>query len=281
MSDGEGRILAREQALRDWFTRDADPVLTQIDGLDIGWDGVQRWATARMPPLGDGPHLDLACGYATFLAQLGWRFPTAWLAGLNIDFDGAHALARPLLAGAGVTAALVQADARRMPFADGAFRSGSCFLGLQDVEIGFGKQGAREAVVEAVRTLCPGGALTLLDAFPFEEFDALLDGLPVNVIGRAEQELDTRWCREVAERAIELYTKGWVAQTRVADPVLQEETRHEIHRRLAAVMEDQLSSQGYYVPFGPVRLVMVRKVRVSNVIVQTGDTVRDGSVHHL
>jgi hypothetical protein len=42
----EGRILAREQALRAWFTRDADPVSRQIDGLDIGWGGVQCWATA-------------------------------------------------------------------------------------------------------------------------------------------------------------------------------------------------------------------------------------------
>ncbi|UCC65189.1 MAG: hypothetical protein JSV36_09210 [Anaerolineae bacterium] len=78
-SDWEGLILAREQALRDWFTRDANPVLAQIDGLDVGWGGVQRWATARMPSPARGPHLDVACGYATFLAQLGWRFPTARL----------------------------------------------------------------------------------------------------------------------------------------------------------------------------------------------------------
>ncbi|MFN2166736.1 MAG: class I SAM-dependent methyltransferase, partial [Anaerolineae bacterium] len=115
--------------------RDCDPVRQVIDGLDIGWGGVQRWATGRMPPIG-GLHLDLACGYATFLAQLGWRFSDARLVGLNVDFYGPHALARPLLCQAGVCAALVQADARRMPFAEGTFDSASCFLGLQDVEIG-------------------------------------------------------------------------------------------------------------------------------------------------
>lgn len=197
VSEREGRILVRERALRAWFTRDADPTLAQIDGLDIGWGGVQRWATAWMPlPTGE-PHLDIACGYATFLAQLGWRFPAARLVGLNIDFAGPHALARPLLAEAGVAAALVRADARRMPFAGGTFGSASCFLGLQDIEIGFGEEGVRNAVTEAVRVLCPDGLLMLLDEFHFERFDALLAGLPLKVVSREERELDVRWDRRV------------------------------------------------------------------------------------
>jgi hypothetical protein len=53
--------------------------LAQIDGLDIGWGGVQRWATAHIPKPTEGPHLDFACGYGTFLAQLGWRFPDVYL----------------------------------------------------------------------------------------------------------------------------------------------------------------------------------------------------------
>ena len=259
--DGESQILTREQALRAWFTRDADPVLAQIDGLDIGWGGVQRWATARMPPPTGGPHLDVACGYATFLAQLGWRFPTTRLVGLNIDFVGPHALARPLLAEAGVTAALVQADARRMPFADGTFGSVSCFLGLQDIKIGFGKEGVRDAVTEAVRVLRPGGALALLDEFPFEQFDALLDGLPMVVTDWWERALDVRWNRQVAERAIALYAEGWVAQARLTDPAARARLFDEAHTRMVAEMERQLDTQGYYVPFGPVRMVVARKVR--------------------
>ncbi len=261
ITESESEILAREQALRAWFTRNADPVLAQIDGLDIGWGGVQRWATARMPPPAGGLHLDIACGYATFLAQLGWRFPTAQLVGLNIDFEGPHALAQPLLTEARVKAALVQADARWMPFAESAFGSVSCFLGLQDIEIGFGEGGVRDAVAEAVRVLCSGGVLVLLDECPFERFDALLDELPVTVIDRGERELDVRWSRQVAKQAIALYTEGWVAQARLADPAAQQQTRIDVYNQMATEMERQLDTQGYYVPFGPVRMVVGQKVR--------------------
>lgn len=258
--DQDSKILAREQALRAWFTRATDPELAQIDGLDIGWGGVQRWATAWLPPI-KGPHLDIACGYATFLAQLGWRFPTARLVGLNIDFNGPHALARPLLAEAGVTATLVQADARRTPFADSAFASLSCFLGLQDIEIGFGEPGVQQVLTEAVRLLRPGGLLTLLDTLPFERFDALLAGLPVTAIDRAERALDVQWNRRLAERAIALYAEGWVAQTRATDRAAQQQTRAQIHNRLTAEMESQLATRGYYTPFEPVRMIVARAAR--------------------
>lgn len=257
----ETALAEREKRLRAWFVKGCDPIRKIVDGLDIGWGGVQRWATARMPPPGERPHLDVACGYATFLAQLGWRFPTARLVGLNIDFDGPHALARPLLAEAGMAAALVQADGRRTPFADDAFGSVSCFLGLQDIEIGSGQDGVQKTVVEATRILCLGGVLALLDEFPFERFDALLNGLPMVVIDRKEHALNVCWNRQVAERAIALYAAGWVAQTRTADRTAQEQTRLEVHDRMAAEMERQLDTQGYYVPFGPVRMVLARKVR--------------------
>jgi SAM-dependent methyltransferase len=251
-------IIEREKRLRDWFTQGCDLIQAVVDGLDIGWGGVQRWATARMPAP-EGLHLDIACGYATFLAELGWRFPQARLVGLNIDFEGPHALARPLLAEAGVPAALVQADARRMPFADGSFGSASCFLGLQDIEIGFGEGGVQVAVAEAVRVLEAGGVLALLDEFPSEWLEALLEGLPVTAIDHAERTLDVRWNRQVAERAITLYAEGWAAQARLKDESAREQTRSAAHRRMAAEMERQLAAQGCYVPFGPVRLVIARR----------------------
>ena len=255
----ESEIIEREKRLQEWFTRKCDPIMKIIDGLDIGWAGVQRWATAKMPELDNGPHLDFACGYGTFLAQLGWRFPNARLVGLNIDYAGPHASIHDLLTQAGVKAELVEADARKMPFADCTFASASCFLGLQDIEIGFGQEGVREALSEAVRILWVKGSLVLLDEFAFEKFDKLLNGLPVKILAREERALDVQWNREVAEKAIALYAKGWVTQTRVTDPKEKERVCEQAYAGMKNKMEQQFQNQGFYVPFGPVRMVLAQK----------------------
>jgi ubiquinone/menaquinone biosynthesis C-methylase UbiE len=259
----EDRIIERENALRAWFTRSCDPIQTVIDGLDIGWGGAQRWATARMPLLKTGWHLDFACGYATFLAELGWQSPSLNLVGLNIDYDGPHRLAPKLLQEAGVSdrCLLVRADARAMPFPDETFDSVSCFLGLQDIEIGFGEEGVRASLVEAVRVLRPEGTLTLIDEFSFNRFGQLLNGLAVKVEDKGERELDARWGREVATKAIELYAEGWVAQERLTAEAAREKAYHAAHVRMKAKMEKQLSEWGYYVPFGPLRMIVLRKGR--------------------
>lgn len=259
LSADEPRIKASEDALRSWFTRGSDPISAQIDGLDIGWGGVQQWATARMPPLGDQPHLDFACGYATFLAQLGWRFPDARLVGLNIDFEGPHALAGKLLREAGVHADLVRADARRMPFRNRTFGSVSCFLGLQDIEIGFDETGVREALSEAARVLRESGALILLDDFTFDRVDSLLRDVPVSIVDRSERSLDVRWDRTVAERAIAVYADGWLGQIRDADPEKRERIRIAVYQKMREDMIRQLDAQGFYTPFGPTRMIVARK----------------------
>jgi hypothetical protein len=46
----EETIHIHEDALRAWFVQDADPLQSQIDDLDIGWGGTQRWATRYFPP---------------------------------------------------------------------------------------------------------------------------------------------------------------------------------------------------------------------------------------
>jgi ubiquinone/menaquinone biosynthesis C-methylase UbiE len=254
--------VARERALRAWFTAGADPVMRQIDGLDIGWGGVQRWLTARMPHPGAGPHLDFACGYGTFLAQLGWRFPEAQLVGLNIDYRGPHALAPRLLSQAGVSALLVQADARQMPFTGGHFSSVSCFLGLQDIEIGFGEPGVRAALAEAVRVLRSGGTLVLADEFSSERLAGLLSGLPLDLVERSERELCVRWDREVAQAATQLYADGWVAQMRLPhdDPTARREAYRSNLAGMQSEMEEQMARQGCYVPFGPVRMVVAHRL---------------------
>ena len=254
-------ILGREETWRSWLVKGRDPIIQEIDGLDIGWGGVQRWATARMADVGDGLHLDFACGVGSFLAQLGWRFPEAHLVGLNIDFSGPHEPVRELLSRAGVKCLLVRADARRMPFPDRRFDSVSCFLGLQDIEIGFGEEGLRAALSEAARILRQGGTLTVVDEFPFDKMDRLLERLPFRTVGRAEQSLDAKWSRPVAERAVELYADGWVDQMRISESHERARVRVEVLRRMRSEMERQLAVQGYYVPFGPARMVEARKIR--------------------
>jgi ubiquinone/menaquinone biosynthesis C-methylase UbiE len=251
-------IEKKENQLREWFTRRKDPVSKVIDGLDIGWGGVQRWATGRMPPI-EGLHLDIACGYATFLAQLGWRFPMADLVGLNIDFSGPHRLAGPLLLEADVRATLVRADARRVPFPCNTFNSLSCFLGLQDIEIGFGWSGVRQSIVEAVRVVRERGLMILLDEYPFSQFTEALHNLPVEILDFAEQTVDSRWTQEIAEKAIELYAQGWAAQARHSKGDDQEQTYTQIYQRLQKDLEKQLSSKGYFIPFGPIRMLTLRK----------------------
>ena len=258
----ESQIISCETALRAWFTSHADPILAEIDGLDIGWGGVQRWATSLMPAPDRGQHLDFACGYGTFLAQLGFRFPDVGLIGLNNNFTGPHALANALLAQADVKASLVKADALRMPFQEGAFSSVSCFLGLQDIEIGFGPAGVRAAFAEAVRVLEWEGILILLDEYSFEQFENMHKDLPTIVLARAERALDVRWDRKVAERAIEVYSEGWVAQARLNNADERQRLYEDVFTRMKAEMEDQLNKQGYYVPFGPVRLMILQKAKV-------------------
>jgi len=36
-------IIEQEAKLREWLTREGDSVQKAVDGLDIGWGGVQRW----------------------------------------------------------------------------------------------------------------------------------------------------------------------------------------------------------------------------------------------
>ncbi len=254
-STSEAEILRREEALRRWFIRDCDPIRREIDGLDIGWGGVQRWATARLPGSDSRWHLDFACGYGTFLAQLGWRFPHLQLVGLNIDFAGPHALAPALLRQAGVSerCLLVRADAREMPFPDAVFDSASCFLGLQDIQIGFGEEGVKQALREALRVVKGGGNITVIDEL---ELVNCLFLERLKVVREDEYAPDVRWDRRTAEAVAKLYARGWAKQTRSGS---REGAYQGALARMRADLERQLTEQGYFNPCQPIRMVVVER----------------------
>jgi hypothetical protein len=80
-------------------------------------------------------------------------------------------------------------------------------------------------------------------------------------LDKAERTLDVRWDRQVAERAIDLYAEGWVTQTRLTGNDEKQHLYSEIHTQMKAELERQLCNQSYYVPFGPVRRMILRKVK--------------------
>jgi SAM-dependent methyltransferase len=107
--------------------------------------------------LGEGPGrcLDLGCGTGVFvplLAELGWT-----LVGVDVSEDQLR-LARERFGG--VTEALVQADARSLPFGDGSFDAVVAALVHTDIDE------YDRALVEAARVLRSGGRLVHVGTHP-------------------------------------------------------------------------------------------------------------------
>jgi ubiquinone/menaquinone biosynthesis C-methylase UbiE len=257
--ENEHGIITRENQLREWFTRDCDPVRRVIDGLDIGWGGMQRAVTREVIMQPGSMHLDIACGYGTFLAQLGWRFPEARLVGLNIDYQGPHACIHGLLEEANVRASLIRADACSMPFRVGVFSSASCFLGLQDIKIGSGTKGVQRAIAETMRVVQQYGYVTFVDEFPIGEFREYLSGMHYDLIKEQPLKIDVKWNRNIAAQAIQLYAQGWVAQTELTGEEDRQRAYNTVYQAMKKDMEQQIHTRGYFVPFTSLRMVMIQR----------------------
>lgn len=120
-------------------------------GMDIGWRKQLVAAVARQKPT---KILDLACGSGDVTTMLQESLPQAQVVGL--DFS------RPLLTqaqGRGL-AELTEADALKLPFADGSFDSVTIAFGLRN----FSDRSA--GLKEIARILKPGGVFGLLEFSP-------------------------------------------------------------------------------------------------------------------
>lgn len=125
-------------------------------GVDVRW----RRRTARLvSPEGDAPVLDVCSGTAD-LALAYWRFGRGRVPVVGADF------CRPMLeiglakcrrAGALPAVRLVEADARRLPFAAGAFQIVCVAFGLRNVS------DTDAALREMVRVCRPGGRVAVLE----------------------------------------------------------------------------------------------------------------------
>ena len=120
-------------------------------GMDIGWRKQLVAAVARQKP---AKILDLACGSGDVTTMLREALPQAQVVGL--DFS------RPLLTQAkerGLSE-LTEADALKLPFADGSFDALTIAFGLRN----FSDRAA--GLNEIARVLKPGGVFGLLEFSP-------------------------------------------------------------------------------------------------------------------
>ena len=100
--------------------------------------------------------LEVGCGVGAVLAVLGEEFPGIDLTGVDIEAVQLE-FARTHLAGAGVNATLVQADALALPFDDQSFDHVWMMWFLEHVA------DPQAVLGEAKRTLVPGGAITAIE----------------------------------------------------------------------------------------------------------------------
>jgi SAM-dependent methyltransferase len=109
----------------------------------------------------DGEHvLDAGCGFGGSLALLNERFERMALTGLNIDARQLDRARRLVVARAGNTVRFDEGDACVLPYPDESFDR------ILAVECVFHFPSREQFFREALRTLRPGGTLTLTDFVP-------------------------------------------------------------------------------------------------------------------
>lgn len=267
ISSKEEIIIQKENKLRAWFTQGLPENDRVIDGFDIGWGGTARWSTLHLSryldPQDNHTILDIACGYGTFLVELGWRFPQAELIGLNLDFDPPHNLIMSLLSQSDVKAQLISADALNVPFSAN-FDCVTCFLGLQDIAITRGHENLVKVISVLLQLVTPQGFLALLDNFSQEVFE--------NILAQQRQKCDLvlhrsfkpncKWSREIGSRAVEMYAQGYLQQEMDSEnpPEDTDIALIEIKKKMFKELENQLETRGYYNPWGTIHLFLLQRL---------------------
>lgn len=269
----ENEIILKENKLRAWFTRKFSPddPMHMIDGFDIGWGGAARFTTFHLTEYLDPQKnmriLDVACGYGTFLVEIGWRFPRATLFGLNLDFDPPHDSIFSLLTHGDVQVSLISADVMQLPLIIDYFDCVSCFLGLQDIAITRGKKRLGEVVSNLLQIVAPGGYLLLLDNLSVDFFKNILYSQRQNykLLLYDTFEPECRWSREIGLTAVELYAQGYLQQQLDSNnpPHDSQQALGKIRKELLRELEEQLKTQGYYNPWGTLILFILQKVNTN------------------
>jgi len=261
------KIREKENKLRKWFVRNLNKTKAVIDGFDIGWGGTAVWSTKKISNYVDKDLnlniLDVACGYGTFLVELGWRFPNANLYGLNLDFDPPHKAISSLLEKANVFAQLIASDALFPPFRKESFDIITCFLGLQDIEITRGINRLGYLLKNLMNLIGKNKHLVILDNFPRSKFNLVFEkGLvKKNLIFQDSFQPICKWSFEIGKEAVELYSSGYLQQELMSEnpPDNPEKALMEIKEKMFRDLKSQLEEKGYFNPWGRMILSIFKK----------------------
>jgi SAM-dependent methyltransferase len=267
MKINEEEIITKENKLREWFTRGLSEKNRVIDGFDIGWGGTARWASSILAQYLDinteSLLLDVACGYGTFIVELGWRFPQINLFGFNLDFNPPHDVIFSLLSQGEVEAQVIVGDVCYLPFKKDYLECVTCFIGLQDIMITRGKECLGEVVSSLLQLVLPQNYLLLIDNFTEESFKEIFANITVNYkISHSDSFTpDCRWSRDIGLKVIELYSQGYLQQQRDSKnpPKDFDKSLATIRTAMIHDLENQLTNTGYYNPWGTMRLYLLER----------------------
>ena len=260
-------IHERENNLRKWFVKGLNKKQAIIDGFDIGWGGTASWSTNKISNFINKNLclniLDVACGYGTFLAELGWRFPNANLYGLNLDFNPPHNIIYSLLQEANVSAQLIASDALYIPLRNESFDIITCFLGLQDIEITRGTNKLGCLLKNLMNLIDKDKYLIIIDNFPLSKFDLIFDKelIKKHLIFQDNFQPICKWSFEIGKEAIELYSLGYLQQELKSNnaPANPEKALIEIKDKMFQDLTSQLEEKGYFNPWGRMTLYIFKK----------------------
>src|SRR5262249_51883692 len=127
--------------------------------LSLNVDKAWRKRVTRMVPVTTGPLLDLCTGTGDLAFEYD-RASNGRVRIVGIDFSAemlTHAVAKSQRRGSHLRIGFVQADAQRLPFADGAFEAVTVAFGLRNVT------DTDRGLAEMARVTRPGGRVAVLE----------------------------------------------------------------------------------------------------------------------
>jgi ubiquinone/menaquinone biosynthesis C-methylase UbiE len=165
-------------------------VIFTIEGLLMIWCsryGKLRARDRLLDGLGLTGHenlLDVGCGRGLLLIGAARRLPKGRAVGVDLwsqvdlyDNSASASFANAAAEGVPERVEVHEADMRKMPFANASFDAVVASLSIHNI---YSVEGRREAIVEIVRVLKPGGKVALMDIWHVREYAAGLLGAGMN-----------------------------------------------------------------------------------------------------